>query len=39
MIDYPTFLQIKHLHQHDRLKASQIATELGLDQRTVTYCR
>ena len=37
MIDYPTFLQIKHLHQHDRLTASQIATELGLDQRTVTY--
>ncbi len=34
MIDYPTFLQIKHLHR-ERLKCSQIADELGLNVRTV----
>lgn len=35
MIDYPTFLQIKHLQQDQHLKSSQIATELTLDERTV----
>ena len=35
MIDYPTFLQIKHLQQDQHLKCSQIATELILDERTV----
>ena len=35
MIDYPTFLQIKHLQQDQHLKCSQIATELTLDERTV----
>ena len=35
MIDYPTFLRIKHLHQQEHLKCSQIARELGLDDRTV----
>jgi len=35
MIDYPTFLQIKHLQQDKHLKCSQIATELTLDERTV----
>jgi len=36
MIDYSTFLQIKHLHQDQRLKCSQIAKELSLDERTVS---
>jgi len=36
MIDYSTFLQIKHLHQDKRLKCSQIAKELSLDERTVS---
>ena len=36
MIDYPTFLQIKHLHQDKSLKCSQIAEELSLDERTVS---
>jgi len=35
MIDYPTYLKIKHLHQNEHLKASQIADELVLDARTV----
>lgn len=35
MIDYPTFLKIKYLHQQKSLKCSQIACHLGLDQRTV----
>jgi transposase len=36
MIDYSTFLQIKHLHQDKRLKCSQIVKELSLDERTVS---
>jgi transposase len=35
MIDYPTFSKIKYLHQHQHLKCSQIAKELGIDERTV----
>jgi len=35
MIDYPTYLKIKHLHQNEHLKASQIADELALNMRTV----
>jgi transposase len=35
MIGYPTFLRIKHLHQQEHLKCSQIARQLGLDDRTV----
>ena len=35
MIDFETFLKIKHLHRHDGLKSSQIANELGCDERTV----
>jgi transposase len=35
MIDYPTFLKIKHLNQQQHLKCSQIAGELNLDERTV----
>jgi len=35
MIDYPTFVRIKHLHQDKGLKCSQIARELSLDERTV----
>jgi len=35
MIDYENFCKIKKLHKHDGLNASQIAGELGLDQRTV----
>ena len=37
MIDYHRFCQIKHLHTHQGLNASQIANELGLDPRTVAY--
>jgi transposase len=37
MIDYPCFCQIKHLHAHQGLNASQIARELALDPRTVAY--
>jgi len=36
MIDFETFLKIKHLHRHDGLKTSQIADELGCDDRTVS---
>ena len=35
MIDYPTFLQIKLLHQGQHLKCSQIAEQLSIDERTV----
>jgi len=34
MIDFKTFLEIKYLHQHRSLKCSQIAKQLGLDERT-----
>jgi transposase len=37
MIDYHRFCQIKHLHEHQGLNASQIARELSLDPRTVSY--
>jgi len=37
MIDYPCFCQIKHLHAHQGLNASQIPRELALDPRTVAY--
>src|SRR5215475_8125872 len=37
MIDYHRFCQIKHLHAHQGLTASQIARELTLDPRTVAY--
>ena len=37
MIDYACFCQIKHLHAHDGLNASQIAQTLTLDPRTVAY--
>jgi len=35
MIDFETFLKIKHLHRHDGLKSSQIADAIGHDDRTV----
>jgi len=35
MIDYHGCCQIKHLHAHQGLNASQIARELTLDPRTV----
>ena len=37
MIDYHRFCQIKHLHAHQGLNASQIARHLSLDPRTVAY--
>jgi len=37
MIDYHRFCQIKHLHDHQGLNASQIAQEVALDRRTVAY--
>lgn len=37
MIDYHRFCQIKHLHDHQGLNASQIAKEVALDRRTVAY--
>jgi len=37
MIDYHCFCQIKHLHTHQGLNTSQIARELSLDPRTVSY--
>ncbi len=37
MIDYHRFCQIKDLHHHHGLNAAQIARELALDPRTVTY--
>lgn len=35
MIDYPTFCQIRLLHDQKQLNASQIASELTLDPKTV----
>ena len=37
MIDYHRFCQIKPLHAHQGLNASQIAKEVALDRRTVAY--
>jgi transposase len=37
MIDYHRFCQIKDLHAHQGLNASQIAQEVALDRRTVAY--
>ena len=37
MIDYHRFCQIKDLHEHQGLNASQIAEALALDPRTVSY--
>src|SRR5437870_6067566 len=37
MIDYHRFCQIKHLHTHEGLNASQIAQAVSLDRRTVAY--
>ncbi len=37
MIDYHRFCEIKHLHAHQGLTASQIAKALVLDPRTVSY--
>lgn len=37
MIDYHRFCQIKDLHAHQGLNVSQIAQELALDPRTVSY--
>src|SRR5262245_27695745 len=37
MITYHRFCQIKHLQAHQGLNASQIARELALDPRTVSY--
>jgi transposase len=37
MIDYHCFCQSKHLHTHQGLNASQIAKEVSLDPRTVSY--
>lgn len=36
MIDYHTFHQIHHLHDHEHLKPAQIATELDLTPATVS---
>ncbi|HAB16351.1 MAG TPA: hypothetical protein PLX89_11150 [Verrucomicrobiota bacterium] len=35
MIDYETFCRLRHLHDEQGLKASQIATSLDLDPKTV----
>ena len=37
MIDYHCFCQIKHLHEQQGLNVTQIAKELSLDRRTVSY--
>jgi hypothetical protein len=37
MIDYHRFCQIKDLHAHQGLNASQIAQEVARDRRTVAY--
>jgi transposase len=37
MIDYSRFCQLKHLHVHQGLTASQIAKAVSLDRRTVAY--
>ena len=36
MIDYQTYLQIHHLHQHEKLNQAQIANKLGLDPSTIS---
>lgn len=36
MITYETYCRIKQMH-HDNLRAAQIATQLGLNERTVIY--
>lgn len=38
MINYETFSRIKYLHEHQGLTATQIARELGHDERTVRRC-
>lgn len=38
MIDYETFARIRHLHDQKGLTATQIARELGHDERTVKRC-
>jgi transposase len=38
VIDYDTFARIKHLHEQKGLTATQIARELGHDERTVRRC-
>jgi len=38
MIDYETFARIKHLHEQKGLTATQIAREMGHDERTVRRC-
>jgi predicted DNA-binding transcriptional regulator YafY len=35
MIDFELFCKIKHLKEHEKLTASQIAAELAIDARTV----
>lgn len=35
MMDYETFCKLRKMYDQDKLKSSQIAKELGLDQRTV----
>lgn len=37
MIDYATYCQIRSLHQEQKLRAGQIATQLQLDQKTVRH--
>jgi len=37
MIDYHSFCQIKYLHEHQGLTISQIAKEVSLNPRTVSY--
>ena len=38
MIDYDSFARIRHLHDQKGLTATQIARELGHDERTVKRC-
>ena len=38
MIDYDTYARIRHLHDQKRLTTTQIARELGHDERTVKRC-
>jgi transposase len=38
VIDYDTFARIRHLHDQKGLTATQIARELGHDERTVKRC-
>ena len=35
MTDYELFCQIKHLKEHEKLTAAQIAAKLSIDGRTV----